>query len=84
MNNSDKMDVQVFPNPSNGEFYISVNSKMKFDLELYNITGKLVYSQKSNPADFSGDINLTGLSKGLYLLKVINNNEAKTSKLVIE
>jgi 1,4-alpha-glucan branching enzyme len=69
----------IYPNPTTTSF--SVNTPVS-DIEIYDLTGKLVKS-------FKGDFNKTdafdisGLNTGMYIVKVENNNnQIKTTKLV--
>ena len=83
MNNTEKMDVQIYPNPSKGTFSIAVNSNNTYDFDIYNITGNLVYSQKANTSNYVANLNLN-LPQGLYLVKVYDGIQTKTSKLIIQ
>jgi len=77
-------EMVVYPNPSNGNFNLSFNNNCKFDFAIYNIQGALVYSENNNPANTLKSINLTGFNKGIYFLRVLSNNEVKTTKLLIQ
>ena len=54
-------------------------------LEIYNVLGKNIYSEKIRDASssFSKQINLN-ISKGVYFVKVSDNEKQYTSKLVVE
>jgi len=62
--------VNVFPNPSNGVFNISIiQSKAK--ISIYNMLGQDVYS--GDLAGGTNSIDLTGHAKGMYLYNVISD-----------
>jgi hypothetical protein len=57
-------DINVYPNPATTILYVSGSTGIAY---LYNLTGKLVLSQDLSQ---SASINISGLSNGVYLLKV--------------
>ena len=69
----------LYPNPTTTSFSVTTNVS---DIEIYDLTGKLVKS-------FKGDFNrmdsfdISSLNTGIYIVKVENNNnQVKTTKLV--
>ncbi len=58
----------VYPNPSAGNFEVSLNNDVPFTLELRDLQGKTVYSAKC--AQRSVHVSVPDIAKGLYLLKV--------------
>lgn len=69
----------IFPNPTTTSFSINTNAS---DIEIYDLTGKLV---KSFKGDFNGmnSFDISRLNSGMYIVKVENNNnQIKTTKLV--
>jgi inhibitor of cysteine peptidase len=73
--------IQVFPNPSNGEFVIN-NLEKENTIEIYDMVGKLVYQTVSkNP---TCAIDLAGKDKGMYFYKVINANKlVQQGKIIV-
>ena len=71
--------VLVSPNPSNG--LIELNSNLFSKVNIFDVTGKLVASRLMQGIN---KIDLTSLSKGVYLLKAISGNQTAVSKIVIE
>ncbi len=84
MSTNDNMDVQLYPNPSNGVFTLNVNSGTKFDVQIFNMTGKLIHSESALPSSYTENINLQGNPQGVYFIRINNGNEIRTSKLVIQ
>ena len=73
----------VFPNPNNGDLNISF-SKNNFYLnkiELFNLTGKLVYSEKYMRAGETFYANIKHLPSGLYFIRI---NEGVPGKVILE
>jgi endonuclease I len=80
--------ITVSPNPSNGAFVLSYNAikNQNAQVRIFDITGRMVYNKdlKMNAGFNSMDINIAGLSKGIYTLQILAENERQTQKLVIE
>lgn len=68
----------VYPNPGAGIFYVETTSPAH--IELYDVLGKQVLSTSFEAGKFS--LTLTDREKGLYMLKVIQNNTARTIRLI--
>jgi plastocyanin len=83
--NQDKVDISVFPNPSNGQFQVTINDLALLknaDLAIYNVVGEKVYQAvitDSNPT-----IVLNHPVKGIYLLKIGNGEAILTKKIVVQ
>jgi uncharacterized repeat protein (TIGR03803 family) len=80
--------LKVYPNPSNGIFNIVENGELKNEnqtIEVYNLIGEQVYSQKST---FNSQltINLNNQPSGIYLYRVLseNGNFIGEGKLIIQ
>lgn len=73
----------IVPNPNNGEFKIeniSINDELTV-LRIYSLQGKVLMHH--NIAPFSSHKNLTGLSKGIYIVEITQNNLAVRKKMLI-
>lgn len=64
------LELITYPNPSNDKINIQFSNPylIKFDIRLYDLQGKLVYSEKYNTNNIQIDV--SNLSKGVYVLKV--------------
>ncbi|MFH0894505.1 MAG: choice-of-anchor L domain-containing protein [Bacteroidota bacterium] len=80
------MNVQLFPNPANGMFYVTwrLNSQSDLEIFVYNPIGELVYSNR-NDNTLSGkiQIDLSGAGQGVYLVKVKAGKDVLLKRLVI-
>ena len=76
-------DFKISPNPNNGEFeinlsYIGENTS----IEILDLNGKLVYQNRlNNKTQF---INVSSISRGIYIISLIENGIRKTKKLIIK
>ncbi len=79
-NNGD--DIFIYPNPViNETVFISASANCNKAL-LYNTAGKLikVFSLQGS----SNTISIKGISKGIYLLKIISENSTQTEKILVQ
>lgn len=82
----------VYPNPASQNLIVDINNSFiqKLDdeiiLTVYSIDGKLVKSDKlkKNELEVNNKINIEGLSKGLYLMKLRSGNYTQTLKFIKE
>lgn len=70
-------NVKVYPNPTSG--LVTVENAEHSTINVYSIAGNLVKTVESNTVSTSVD--LTGLAKGTYIVKVIKENEVITKKI---
>jgi hypothetical protein len=77
-------ELNVFPNPSNGIFTIAPANFKAGLLEVYDMTGKKVYSSVMNPESGNQTLDLSGYSKGIYLLNFISNEQTISKRIVLE
>lgn len=78
----------VYPNPTSGLFSISVNKASFTELliSIVDIQGKEVFTsvEKNNASEFSTQINLEELAKGIYYIKLNNGSDVKIQKLIVQ
>jgi hypothetical protein len=83
---NDKSVFRLYPNPAKHELRIE-NSEHKSvnEIRIYNLSGKLVLSEKVFPHTFSYSykLQLPSISRGLYLLRIIGDDAVYTEKLFI-
>ncbi|MFA6126503.1 MAG: T9SS type A sorting domain-containing protein [Bacteroidales bacterium] len=73
--NSLSSSINVFPNPSEGQFTLSVTNSQVTDLNILvtNIQGQTVYRNLvKSTLEYQETFNLTQFAKGMYFLKVNN------------
>lgn len=81
-------DMFVFPNPSTETIHVNLNlkSSQKVSIELLDMTGKLVVSKDFGilQGDTKQVINVNGISKGTYVLRVVAEKGTEVKKIIIE
>ena len=76
-------DFFISPNPNNGEFEINLSYlKSNTRLEILDLSGKLIYENIIDSRNKS--VNINSISRGVYLISLIENGNRKTKKLIIK
>jgi len=85
---SEKLELNVWPNPSNGTFNIQIDLTLPsaLNIEVFNLLGQKVYSKRTQ---LSAGVNVepielsSGLTNGVYLIKVQTKEQTQMGKLSI-
>jgi len=73
----------IYPNPTSGIFTISSNQVIS-NINVFDVTGKLVYSQQNNTKQTNTGIDLSAFSNGIYSIHAkTENGEVSKSKVVV-
>ncbi|MGV3631905.1 MAG: LamG-like jellyroll fold domain-containing protein [Bacteroidota bacterium] len=78
--------LSIFPNPTNGEFYIDLGGKNvnRANLEITDISGRIILRQEmqAGPDSAEANVNLEHAPTGLYFVKVITGNKVYTEQII--
>jgi len=77
VNETEIVELKVFPNPSNAIFTIEGMETNHYSVEVYDKLGKLVLSQSDR-----SEIDLSAQQNGMYTIKIIQSNGATASKRI--
>lgn len=72
----------IYPNPCKGNFSIISKSKIE-NISIYTLTGKFVETLKSSNEKLN-QINVEGLSAGVYLIEIVEINKKTWKKVIVE
>ena len=73
--------ISLYPNPSNDFINISSNKGQLLKIELYSMTGSLIFKTDLNSDIYS--LNIANYQSGIYLLRVFGqNNDTINTKIV--
>jgi len=78
----------IYPNPANSTTFVNYNltQNTNVSISIHNMLGKEVYSTASvsqSAGEYKTQLDLNGLSDGVYFLKLQTDNKTYTQKLVI-
>ncbi|MFZ4522302.1 MAG: T9SS type A sorting domain-containing protein [Bacteroidales bacterium] len=79
--------VRIFPNPVKNELTISFNGSMKqLALTVTSEKGQVVYSEKLTniTPDYMKKLDVTGFAKGVYFVKLSDNERDYTEKVIVQ
>ncbi|MDQ3073562.1 MAG: T9SS type A sorting domain-containing protein, partial [Bacteroidota bacterium] len=75
-----QIPVVIYPNPAAS--HVQVKGASPFHVEIIDLSGKVIYRSVAMQSSFN--ISLEGWTKGLYLVKMSNNQATSTSRLIIQ
>jgi hypothetical protein len=87
-NENEVTDINIFPNPNNGQFKInfSLVKPTLLSVKIYTIIGSCVFDsgiQRFNSNENSYSINNTYFTKGLYLVKIQGEEIQRSLKMIV-
>ena len=83
---NNKLDYEIFPNPTENNLYIRVQTdkKCKINVRLTDLTGKTLLSLNDiNPLIYN-QIDVSSLSKGKYLINIFSESIQITDKFIVK
>lgn len=82
-NSSEILGYFIYPNPTNDKIHFMPKITLSnVKLNVINLLGQEVYSQ--NDFDLKNELDIGFLPKGIYYLKLVNENDQKTFKILKE
>jgi hypothetical protein len=80
------LNYSFYPNPASDHVNIYINDEgnAHYNLMIADITGKLMKEEKNLESNKDLAIDISGINKGIYFLKITNGKRSKVEKLVIE
>ncbi len=70
----------IYPNPTDGVLYVRSAYSENALVEIYSLSGMLV--KKENLTSGAGQIDLSGITSGMYLVKYINNTQVLYEQII--
>lgn len=77
----EKNNPTVYPNPATNNFTVNLGNDEKANIQLFNIVGQQVYSETITG---SAQVNVSNLKSGVYMLKINQNGNVTTTKVVVK
>ncbi|MFI5163731.1 MAG: T9SS type A sorting domain-containing protein [Bacteroidia bacterium] len=78
---SNKENIFVYPNPTNGIFNFQVSRFENAQMKIYNVYGECIYQHISTSSN--SQINLSAEPNGMYFIQAITPKEILTKKIVV-
>ena len=74
--------VAIYPNPATNELTLELSNTRPTTLELYSASGKCVYRKEIQ--EVTAEIDVSGLSRGLYFLRIRQEHATHTEKIILQ
>jgi hypothetical protein len=74
-------DLVIAPNPTTGIVNIKTFQELPYQVSIFSMTGQRVYQQDSF---LDGDLNLSSLQSGIYMVRVAFHDHSIARKLVVQ
>jgi plastocyanin len=79
--------VSLYPNPSNGKFQLIIEDAQlakNYDMAIYDVQGRRVYTRSKSEMGITNDIDLTGKEKGLFIVKLTEGKIIYSQTVIIQ
>jgi len=75
-------DFIIYPNPTRSKFSVRLDNKANYKIEVCNLIGQVLYSSVTGSQD-EIIINTSDWNKGLYIVKLITDQQELTSRVAL-
>lgn len=75
-----EISVQVYPNPTSGQFTVSLEGINQAGIKLYDASGKLI--REKQQAQCKEIIDISEMAAGVYVIKITTENGIKIERLI--
>ena len=88
--NQEKVDIKLYPNPSDGKFKIEINTSEKnkdneYKLEILNYTGETVHEEYFRSENNQTEITVSPeIKSGKYIVRLSNQEFVRVFKIIID
>jgi hypothetical protein len=79
-------DINLYPNPASGRFYITISDEEleTVNMQMIDLSGKTVLSRMINMQQSVNEVDISSFKKGLYIVRLFNNDFNYVSKLIVK
>jgi hypothetical protein len=74
-------NVAIYPNPSNGIYNLSYGDVTIKNIEIFDVTGKIIY-QQNQLSNSEATIDITNASAGVYFVKISTENQQVVKRII--
>lgn len=76
----------VYPNPTKSEFFVEAlnQSNEIYNVEIVDVLGKVIFKQNNELNNYLIKFNVENLNKGIYFVKITNNEKTNFIRLIKE
>lgn len=81
-NQNPEISLNIYPNPANDKVFINFTDKQVVKMQVYNMIGECVLQRELN--SFKNEIDISTLSKGIYIIEISNTKGTIQKKFIKE
>ena len=82
--NEELFGFELYPNPTTGKLTIELNQEVReYTIEIFSLLGRLIQINEKVTGK-THELDLSGLNKGVYFVKVINEKQVQTKRIILE
>ncbi len=81
--NNELDDIQIYTTTNPKSLFIKGTLNATTTVNLYDIQGRLVFNTSINQLDLINTVDISRIGSGVYFVKVFNDNQRKTQKIII-
>ncbi|MDD4704011.1 MAG: T9SS type A sorting domain-containing protein, partial [Bacteroidales bacterium] len=83
--NPTNISTKLYPNPTEGKAKLEVEGlNSDADVLVYDMIGRVIQTHKINKGKKELEIDLSGYAKGVYSIRIMNDNINQTKKLIVQ
>lgn len=82
LSSSPENNLQVYPNPGNGFFKLTLPFPEPYEMDVYDVTGIHIYHQSGNGTESVVSFDLSEFNSGIYFVQIKQNKNIKTARIV--
>lgn len=74
--------IQIVPNPNNGIFYINIKDMAEGTIQITNLIGATVYSNRFKKESEDLKIDIQDKADGIYIVRIVSGEQTLTTKII--
>ncbi|HBN04605.1 MAG TPA: hypothetical protein DD434_02295, partial [Bacteroidales bacterium] len=79
------IQTKLYPNPTSNKSYLEIEGlTSEADVLVYDMVGRVIKTYKINQGTKELEIDLSGYSKGVYSIRIVNETINQTKKLIVQ
>jgi hypothetical protein len=82
INSSEKL--LIYPNPASNNFFVKMNNSSNARLDLFDLEGRILFSNSIPSGNRITEINTSDLSPGIYFLRMADDKDVVVKKIAID
>lgn len=77
--------IKLYPNPTSSKFYVELDYTKGITIEVLSLTGQSIVKEKIHPSGFmKKEIDISDEAKGIYLIRMYNDEISYKTKIILQ